>query len=145
MDIDRDTKGHTKEYIDKFVHAAADGHLDTIEEMITEGLHPGVEHNLALSWAAQNGHLRVVCRLMDDPRVDPTGANNHALRWAAHDNNFSIMSRLLRDERVVRSIPDIKASSWFGIDTDHDDRHERAMTNLSVYMLSKGLTMTTLK
>ena len=50
--------------------------------------------------AALNGHLKVVNRLLQDERVDPSDRNNEAIQWAAHNGHLDVVKRLLQDLRV---------------------------------------------
>jgi surface antigen len=51
-------------------------------------------------WAAENGHLAVVERLLQDRRVDPSAGDNYAVRLAAQNGHLAVVQRLLQDERV---------------------------------------------
>ena len=53
-----------------------------------------------LSLASQYGHLNVVNRLLDDPRVDPSIKRDKALRDAVRGGHLNIVNRLLEDPRV---------------------------------------------
>ena len=51
--------------------------------------------------ASKNGHLSVVERLLQDPRVDPSDDDNYAFCMAAENGHSSVVERLLMDPRVV--------------------------------------------
>jgi hypothetical protein len=50
--------------------------------------------------ASVRGHLEVVERLLQDPRVDPSAGNNWAIQNASANGHLEIIERLLQDERV---------------------------------------------
>jgi len=54
--------------------------------------------------ASENGHLPVVDRLLQDPRVDPLDAGNLAIRRAHSQGHAAVVSRLLHCPRVLRSV-----------------------------------------
>jgi hypothetical protein len=56
--------------------------------------------SIALPWAAQNGHVAVVERLLQDARVDPSTYGNHAVLLAAQNGHLAVVDRLLEDDRV---------------------------------------------
>jgi hypothetical protein len=56
--------------------------------------------SIALPWAAQNGHVAVVERLLQDTRVDPSADDNYAVREAAANGHLAVVDRLLEDYRV---------------------------------------------
>jgi hypothetical protein len=56
--------------------------------------------------AAENGHLAVVERLLQDKRVDPSADDNYAVRWAAQNGHLAVVERLLQDKRVDPSADD---------------------------------------
>jgi hypothetical protein len=51
-------------------------------------------------WAARNGHLAIVERLLQDDRVDPSAEDNYAVRMAAENGHLAVVDRLLEDDRV---------------------------------------------
>lgn len=55
---------------------------------------PSVLDNLTIPWAAREGRLTVVERLLQDNRVDPSAENNDALRLAAGNNHHAVFERL---------------------------------------------------
>jgi len=50
--------------------------------------------------AAENGHLEMVNRLLEDSRVDPSAANNRAIQYASKNGHLKIVRILLEDFRV---------------------------------------------
>ena len=62
--------------------------------------------------AAENGHLAVVERLLQDGRVDPSAYDNYAVRWAAENGHVAVVERLLQEERVDPSADDNRAVQW---------------------------------
>ena len=59
--------------------------------------------------ASKNGHIQVVERLLQDPRVDPSAGNNYAIRMASHRDHIHVVERLLQDPRVDPSAGDNQA------------------------------------
>jgi hypothetical protein len=59
----------------------------------------------ALVRAAENGHIAVVDRLLQDVRVDPSADGNSAIQIAAY-YNLAVVERLLQDKRVDPSAND---------------------------------------
>jgi hypothetical protein len=54
--------------------------------------------------ATINGHLAVVERLLQDPRVDPSAGNNGAIQNASANGHLEVVERLLQDPRVDPNI-----------------------------------------
>ncbi len=46
-------------------------------------MNPGDDNNDAIRWASTNGHLQIVERLLEDPRVNPGDSNSEAIQWAS--------------------------------------------------------------
>jgi len=61
---------------------------------------PSARKNIAVRQAAQNGHIAVVDRLLQDKRVDPSANDNYAVRFAADSGHLAVVERLLQDKRV---------------------------------------------
>ena len=57
-------------------------------------------NNAAIRVAAQNGHIDVVDRLLQDGRVDPSASNNYAIRIASLNCHIAVVDRLLQDDRT---------------------------------------------
>ena len=55
-------------------------------------------NNAAIRVAAQNGHIDVVDRLLQDGRVDPSADDNFAIRIAYAKGHVAVVDRLLQDE-----------------------------------------------
>ena len=54
-------------------------HPDVIEALIQyPTFDPSYKHNQLIRWASSNGHINLVRKLMEDPRVDPSDLNNAA-------------------------------------------------------------------
>ena len=75
------------------------GHVEVVRMM---------RDNLAVRWAAQNGHCDVLKLLLNDVRVDPAVADNWAIFSAASKGYCDVVELLLSDERVdgTRAIPE---------------------------------------
>ncbi|KAI8893950.1 hypothetical protein BC833DRAFT_606729 [Globomyces pollinis-pini] len=54
-----------------------------------------------LVYAAKNGHLNLINRMLDEPSIDPTIHSNDAITEACSHGHVSIVQRLLLDSRVV--------------------------------------------
>jgi hypothetical protein len=63
---------------------------------------PSASNDHAIGIASENGHLKVVNRLLEDPRVDPTSDNNYAMMWSTKHGHTDVANRLLEDPRVDR-------------------------------------------
>jgi hypothetical protein len=61
---------------------------------------PSVDTNLAIRWAAREGYVDIVQRLLLDPRVDPTAGENAALTDAASFGHADVVRLLLQDRRL---------------------------------------------
>jgi Ankyrin repeats (3 copies) len=87
-------------------------------KMTTHDLTRAVEENSVtrigglLTWAAENGHLTIVERLLLDERVDPSDWRNYAVRWAARNGHLAVVERLLLDPRVDPSANNSEAVRW---------------------------------
>ena len=55
---------------------------------------------LPSEWQSREGHLAVVDRLLQDPRVDPSDFNNDAVRLASEHGHHAVVERLKQDSRV---------------------------------------------
>jgi hypothetical protein len=49
---------------------------------------------------AENGHLEVVNRLLQDERVDPSARDSYPIRAAHEKGHLDVISRLLEDSRL---------------------------------------------
>jgi surface antigen len=85
---------------DALVRAAVNGHVDVDFFLRHAMFDPSAEGNVAIRRAAENGHLAVVERLLQDERVNPSDGNNLAVRSAAHYGHLEVVERLLEDDRV---------------------------------------------
>ncbi|KAJ3322171.1 hypothetical protein HDU76_013935 [Blyttiomyces sp. JEL0837] len=56
---------------------------------------PGMEDNLMIQLACQNGHLELVKELVKFDSVDVTASSNHALRFAAKYGHFDVVKLLV--------------------------------------------------
>jgi ankyrin repeat protein len=67
---------------------------------------PSARNNVAIRFAAANGHLEVMPLLLQDHRVDPSARYNEAIREAARKGHLEIVRLLLQDPRVDPSADD---------------------------------------
>lgn len=56
--------------------------------------------NRAVQQASMDGHIAIVERLLQDPRIDPSADNNRALWNACIEGHTTVVDRLLQDSRV---------------------------------------------
>jgi ankyrin repeat protein len=108
-----------------FCDHAANGRLADVQRMLESGelpvnvngnpnaalvrhamFDPSADGNRAIRLAAKNGHLAVVERLLQDPRVDPSAEDNIAVRYAALLGHLAVVDLLMQDERVDPSADD---------------------------------------
>jgi hypothetical protein len=59
-----------------------------------------VENNCAIRAASYYGHIAVVEKLLQDPRVDPCADDNYAIRQAFKNGHLAVVERLLKDKRI---------------------------------------------
>ena len=52
------------------------------------------------------GHIQVVEKLLQGPRVDPSARDNEAIGFASRNGNAQIVEKLLQDPRKCRSLYD---------------------------------------
>jgi surface antigen len=93
----------------EFRNACRDGDVASVDRLLADatlGDPTAVcdeKNRIPLAWAAANGHLAVVARLLQDRRVDPAAPaarSNQAMRLASANGHVAVVERLLRDERV---------------------------------------------
>lgn len=96
-----------------FVEACKDDNIWFMDKLITDfGLDPSIDFEFnfevfpLILWASVTGKVKVVERLLKDPRVDPTTKNNFAICTASHFGHLPVVERLLLDPRVDPSAND---------------------------------------
>jgi hypothetical protein len=67
---------------------------------LDDRMDPFANSNIAVRFAAANGYVNIVDRLLDDERVDPSANGNKALINATENGYFNVVSRLLEDDRT---------------------------------------------
>ena len=67
------TLAHASETEVDFQTALKNGDAAIVGLCIQAGADPSANDNYAIQYASQNGHVTVVDRLLQDPRVDPQG------------------------------------------------------------------------
>ena len=60
------------EYDSRLVIAAKEGNVDLMNQLLSEGIDPSLNHNAAILEATKNDKPEVVIALLDDERTDPT-------------------------------------------------------------------------
>ena len=76
-----------------FIKSARCGQLSIIECLISK-IDPSCQCNAAIDWAAENGHILVVERLLQDPRVTRCPLNT-ALAYASWKGHYDIVLLLI--------------------------------------------------
>lgn len=82
------------------IKASAIGDAEIVDELIKRGFDPFVLRNYAIGLASENGHIKVVERLLQDERVNPADNRNEAIELASKNGHIEVVERLLQDERV---------------------------------------------
>jgi ankyrin repeat protein len=59
----------------------------------------------AIGSASRKGHVEIVKRLLQDPRVDPTVDGQYAIKFASINGHYKVVKLLLKDHRVGKVIP----------------------------------------
>jgi len=80
--------------------AAQTGDEQLVDLCLLLGVDPSANNNCAIGDASYNGHLSVVNRLLQDPRVDPSADDNNAIIGACQYGHLPVVDRLLQDDRV---------------------------------------------
>jgi ankyrin repeat protein len=89
----------------------ASQNIEEVNRLLLKYLSPD-DYNFVLRKASKYGHIEVVNRLLEDPRVDPSTLNNLALSWASKYGHIEVVNRLLEDPRVDPSANDNLAILW---------------------------------
>jgi hypothetical protein len=74
---------------------------------MTASIHPSAEDNYAVRMAAENGHLAVVDRLLEDDRVDVAAALQHSR--PEHRKRFECRERLTE---ICIALQDLALPAW---------------------------------
>jgi hypothetical protein len=96
-----------------------------------ERVDPAANDNYVIRLAAQQGHLTVVDRLLQDERaaqdvrVDPAANDDCVIRLAAQQGHLTVVDRLLQDERV-----DPAANDNYAIRVASEKGHSAAVDRL---------------
>ena len=102
-----------EELLNRGIIDASDmGDVEIVDELIKRGVDPTASNNYAIRLASSGGHLAVVNRLLQDPRVDPTADDNLAIRFASSGGHLAVVNRLLQDPRVDPTADDNLAIQW---------------------------------
>ncbi|CAK7995006.1 Hypothetical protein POVR1_LOCUS524 [uncultured virus] len=127
-----------KYYNQLLIDAAGDGWLAEVKLLMLNGVNPNVQENLAIREASGSGHLAVVNRLLDDPRVDPSAHDNEAVRWAGKGGRLAVVNRLLQDPRVdpgARNNEAIRGASMRGHSTVVDRLLQDSRVDPTIYAI----------
>ena len=71
------------------------GNLLHVNLLLKYGADPTTDMNSAIILASQGGHLEIVNRLLEDPRVDPSDTSNWSIILASASGHLEIVNRLL--------------------------------------------------
>ncbi len=87
----------TTELIDAFEY----GYTEEIETILTN---QSMNYDAVFHWAAISGNEHAICRLLEEPRFDPSFMNNRAITDAAMGYHDIVCDLLLTDRRVYSTI-----------------------------------------
>jgi len=62
------------------------------------------DENIAIRWASKNGNIKIVDRLLQNQKVDPSHKSHQAIRYSAQNGHLQVVERLLQDPRVDPSV-----------------------------------------
>lgn len=98
-------KGLTPD-IEMLCSAVCIGNLDIVELLLsTDGVNPQEKSGLyPIQFAAKEGNIHIVKRLLKDPRVDPSVDADSALVEAIKGNYSELVGLLLQDPRVANPV-----------------------------------------
>lgn len=122
---------HTRSYLEGtldvgglrywFSNAAMYGCAEVIKVLLLDpNVDPSRANNIAIRWAAENGHIEVVKLLLADSRVDPSSASNDALVSTANKGHLNVVELLLSDPRADPSGQDNMAIIYAARNGDTD-------------------------
>ena len=75
--------------------AAENGHLDVVKFLVKEGADIHVFDNIVLRWAAKNGYFKIVKYLVKEG-ANIHAENDEALRWATREGHLEIVEYLAK-------------------------------------------------
>src|SRR3990172_2641629 len=68
--------------------------------LLSSSIDPSIYTNYAIRCTAQNGNVKIVEILLQDPRVDPSDFDNEAITVAAQNGHVKVVKLLHQDPRV---------------------------------------------
>ena len=80
---------------EELFEACKTGRIETVKQLIEEGVGPSAQDSFAVIWAASNGHLEVVKYLCSLPGVDPSALDNDAVKWAQMFGHIEVVKYLM--------------------------------------------------
>ena len=86
----------------KFEKAIRKGDFQRVLELFPD-IDPSANDQFALMEACTRGYIRIVEKLLQDPRVDPTVAEVAAIRLASLNGHREVVECLLKDPRIVQA------------------------------------------
>ena len=98
-----------------FTIACRDGDVETVRNLVNNGVDPSYFNNKGIRVASEKGHACVVRLLLEDPRVDPSCNDNSSILWASREGHVEVVRLLLQDPRVDPTVCDNLAIQIAGI------------------------------
>ena len=86
--------------MNELINACTTGDLEEVNAQLALGIDATADNNRAIRFAARNGHVAVIERLLLVEGVDASAMNNFAMRWAAQNGHLAVINRLLQIEGV---------------------------------------------
>ena len=83
------------------------------------------EQEKQLILASIEGNIKIIKKILEDPRIDPSMHNNCALRMASENGHLEVVDRLLKDERV-----DPRSDSHYAIRYASKNGHVKVVDRL---------------
>lgn len=78
--------------------------LEIYDALIRRGSDPSFLDNYLIRYASINGHLDLVQKLLQDPRVDPSANNNEAFSLSLNNWHLHIAIQLFKNDKVYNKL-----------------------------------------
>ena len=120
-------------------YASIYGDIDTVDDLLNRGVDPNIEvtdqdGNNTFSlfvWAIKTGNIKVIDRLLQDDRIDPSADDNSAIKWASTLGHLDVVNRLLQDSKVDPSASWNYSIMWADVN-EHPDVVRRLLQDSRV-------------
>jgi ankyrin repeat protein len=87
------------------INATKNGNLATVEVCLKQGADPSADHNLAIRLASARGHVAVVERLLQDPRVVTKLLQNGEIdQYLQYGPNFPAVVDYIKQHKLYQYI-----------------------------------------